>query len=290
MPCDGPKPSPGPRAACVPWGWGPRAGRPLAGNLLAPSSSAPAERHQVAHLDAQLPTPPACSLRPVPSSRKPLLPCHLPGLGRPTKRRPSTPPSRPVPATQLPISPSSTRPTTCQLLPLGGLGGPRARAGSGQDRDTRREAGRGLLEKEPAEDGAPEVTGSRAVLEATLPGHPHPPSASQGSPGDAGRGGSRRGVLPAASGPLPGAVHMVFPGSHTAPSNTSSAFPMARIRPRPAAGPHPQLGSLLTGRPALGCPPYPPGEAPPSSPAAFGEGSESVLRCHTSTQVSTSKS
>lgn len=50
---------------------------------------------------------------------------------------------------------------------------------------------------------APEVTGSRAVLEAILPGHPHPPSASQGSPSDGGREGSRRGVLPAASGPPP---------------------------------------------------------------------------------------
>lgn len=83
--------------------------------------------------------PPASSVLPVPSPRKPwgggtsllLLPCHLPGPGHPTKQRPSTPPSRPVLTTQLPISPSSTHPTTRQLRPLGGLGGPEPGQGLG---------------------------------------------------------------------------------------------------------------------------------------------------------------
>lgn len=119
---------------------------------------------------------------------------------------------------------------------------------------------------------APEVTGSRAVLEAILPGHPHPPSASQGSPSDGGREGSRRG---GAAGCLraPSQARSIWCSQgailHPATPPPPSPWPGSA---RPTAGPHPQLGSLLTGRPGLGCPPYPPGEAPPSSPPALGRG------------------
>lgn len=90
-------------------------------------------------------------------------------------------------------------------------------------------------------------------------------------------------------GPLPGAVHMVFPGSHTAPSNTSSAFPMAGIR-SPYGWPPPPAGVPAHWEARLGVPILPSWGGPAFESPGIGEGSESVPRRHTSTQVLTSKS
>lgn len=152
--------------------------------------------------------PPASSVLPVPSPRKPwggVRPCFCSpatsqGLVTPQS---SAPAHLRLALCWQPSSPSRLRLPTQQPVSCapseawGALSLGRVWEGSGHE-----ERGRTRAAAEETRR-APEVTGSRAVLEAILPGHPHPPSASQGSPSDGGGEGSRRGVLPAASGPPP---------------------------------------------------------------------------------------
>lgn len=153
--------------------------------------------------------PPASSVLPVPSPRKPWRGGVRPCFCSPATSQGLVTPQSSAPAhlrlalCWQPSSPSRLRLPTQQPVSCapseawGALSLGRVWEGSGhEERGRTRAAGEETRR-------APEVTGSRAVLEAILPGHPHPPSASQGSPSDGGREGSRRGVLPAASGPPP---------------------------------------------------------------------------------------
>lgn len=98
------------------------------------------------------------------------------------------------------------------------------------------------------------------------------------------------GVQSPTSSPLPflGGVHMVFPESHTEPSNTSSAFPGQLGPPSPCGWPEwdsepppspvwvPtswEAGLWLLGG-HEGSPASLPGEALPLGPLRFGGGSE----------------
>lgn len=195
-----------------------------------------------------------------------MLTCHLPGPRHPTKQRPSTPPSRPVLATQLPISPPSTHPTTCQLLPLGRLGSPEPGQGlggirtQGERQDSgcwrRNQQGTGPLRSRAAE------LSWKPFSQAT-PTHHLPPKEVPVMEGEEGASG----VAPGCLRPLPQARSiwcsqgaMPHPATPPPPSPWPGSTLALRLAPTPSRSPCSLGGQAqgahptLLGRPRLQVP------------------------------------